>query len=156
MGHMQLQLAIGILYWRKETRQILKKHLPWKSAPPKRLRLKTSTGSQLEDLTQTFRTGPIWGLMLHSFKSSTSPKLILLFATVAFLSAKMVSLVCFLCFLSFILTSAISFISFLIPKFLSSTHGRKIQRDEAPKVLAPPTTANLAEWNFLLKVVLSH
>ena len=27
----------------------------------------------------------------------------------------------------------------------SITHGRKIQRDEAPKVLAPPTTANLAE-----------
>ena len=27
----------------------------------------------------------------------------------------------------------------------SSTHGRKIQRDEAQKVSAPPTTANLAE-----------
>ena len=25
------------------------------------------------------------------------------------------------------------------------THGRTIQRDEAPKVLAPPTTANLAD-----------
>ena len=39
---------------------------------------------------------------------------------------------------------------------ICNTHGRKIQRDEAPKVLAPPTTANLAEKNFLLKVVLSH
>jgi len=29
-------------------------------------------------------------------------------------------------------------------------------RDEAPKVLAPPLTANLAGWNFLLKVVLGH
>ena len=35
------------------------------------------------------------------------------------------------------------------------THGRKIERDEAPKVLAPPPTANLAEWNFFLKVVVS-
>ena len=35
------------------------------------------------------------------------------------------------------------------------THGRKIERDEAPKVLAPPPTANLAEWNFVLKVVVS-
>ena len=26
-----------------------------------------------------------------------------------------------------------------------TTHGRKIQCDEAPKVLAPPPTANLAE-----------
>ena len=36
-----------------------------------------------------------------------------------------------------------------------STHGRKIERDEAPKVLAPPPTGNLAEWNFVLKVVVS-
>ena len=35
------------------------------------------------------------------------------------------------------------------------THGRKIERDEAPKVLAPPPTANLAEWNFVLKVVVN-
>ena len=45
---------------------------------------------------------------------------------------------------------------FYIFNLKQTTHGRKLQHDEAPKVLAPPTTANFAEWNFLLKVVLSH
>ena len=35
------------------------------------------------------------------------------------------------------------------------THGRKIQRDEAPKVLAPPLTASLTEWDSFLKVIVS-
>ena len=41
----------------------------------------------------------------------------------------------------------------------SSTHGRKIEGDEAPKSekkLAPPSTAILADWNFPLKIILSN
>ena len=34
---------------------------------------------------------------------------------------------------------------FYIFNLKQTTHGRKLQRAEAPKVLAPPTTANLAE-----------
>ena len=52
--------------------------------------MNTSTWSHFEDLTQTFEMGPIRGLQLYSFRSSTISKLILLLTTVAFLSAKIV------------------------------------------------------------------
>ena len=40
---------------------------------------------------------------------------------------------------------------FYIFNLKQTTHGRKLQRDEALKVFAPPTTANLSEWSFLFE-----
>ena len=75
----------------KKRDSCLKQHLLQKSASPKRIKLKTSTWSHYEDLTQILKMGPIWGLQLYSFRSSTLLKLLLLLAAVAFLSAKIVA-----------------------------------------------------------------
>ena len=75
----------------KKRDSCLEKHLLWKIVTPPRLKLQTSIWSHFEDLAQTFKMGQIWGLYHHPFRSSTPPKLILLFGTVAYPSTKKVA-----------------------------------------------------------------